>query len=217
LKSTDPGSGNLARGATQRNAQGAATVAVSGIEDDGGAGGCGPALIAHMAAVLDGHGGRGTAKWASRRLPHLVAEHLQRNPRAAPIAALSNALRSFDRWWADAMHDPAISRHGHDDSGCTATLALITPADAPGDAGWRVAFANLGDSRALLVGADGSVVELSEVHNTGNASELRRLLEAGAQVVHPQPGGPMASLADGHARFFPKGPIWGKRGLKVSR
>jgi serine/threonine protein phosphatase PrpC len=129
------------------------------------------------------------------------------------------------------MHDPSISRHGHDDSGSTASLALISPCAVPSASGsngssdsssssitgWRLAVANLGDSRALLVGADGSVQELSEVHNTGNPSELERLLAAGAQVVHPQSGAPTAALADGHARFFPKGPIWGKRGLKVSR
>jgi serine/threonine protein phosphatase PrpC len=127
-----------------------------------------------------------------------------------------SALRSFDRWWSDAMHDPAISRHGHDDSGSTAALALAAPAPGP-PGGWRLAVANLGDSSALLVNPDGSVSALSELHNTGNPSELERLLVAGAQVVHPQPGADGAGLADGHARFFPKGPIWGKRGLKVSR
>ena len=214
------------------------------------------AAVAHLAAVLDGHGGRGTAKWASRRLPRLVAEHLGRATAeaagatngagaatgggvgAAATAALVGALRAFDRWWADAAHDPEISRHGHDDSGSTAALALIAP--APGG-GWRVAVANLGDSRALLVGADASVTPLSEVHNTGNAAELARLAAAGAQLVHPSAAAVMSAaaanssgdddadgdgagasaaarqLADGHARFFPKGPIWGRRGLKVSR
>jgi Mrp family chromosome partitioning ATPase len=72
LKSTDPDSGNHADGG----------VAVSGIEDGGGArapGGAPPPL-AHLAAVLDGHGGRGTAKWAARRLPHLIADNLARGP-----------------------------------------------------------------------------------------------------------------------------------------
>ncbi|GBF99818.1 hypothetical protein Rsub_12571 [Raphidocelis subcapitata] len=210
LKSSDPASGNPGRGA--HGARAVAAVSVAGIEDGGGGGG--GAVLAHMAAVLDGHGGRGTAKWASRRLPHLVADQLARDPAGDLTAALSSALRSFERWWSDAMHDPAISRHGHDDSGSTACLALIAPAAG----GWRLALANLGDSRALLVDADGGAEALSEMHNTGNPSELERLLAAGAQVVHPQAGAAEGgALADGHARFFPKGPIWGKRGLKVSR
>lgn len=56
----------------------AATVSVAGL--DGGVAGAPAAVIAHLAAVLDGHGGRGTSKWASRRLPHLVAENLMRDP-----------------------------------------------------------------------------------------------------------------------------------------
>jgi serine/threonine protein phosphatase PrpC len=116
------------------------------------------------------------------------------------------------------MHDPAISRHGHDDSGSTASLALLAPDPSAPAGGWRLAVANLGDSRALLVRADGRAEALSEVHNTGNPAELERLLAAGAQVVHPQAGAAAGgALADGHARFFPRGPIWGKRGLKVSR
>jgi hypothetical protein len=136
------------------------------------------------------------------------------------------------------MHDPEISRYGHDDSGSTAMLALVAPAPAPAPAGaWRLAVANLGDSRALLVsateeacgggggGGSGSgsesgggweVAELSEVHNTGNPAELERLLAAGAQVVQPAAAGAGAA-AGGHARFFTRGPIWGKQGLKVSR
>jgi hypothetical protein len=83
LKSTEVGSGNPKRGG--RGADAVAAVSVSGLEGaDGDAADDEAAapLVAHMAAVLDGHGGRGTAKWAARRLPHLVADYLRANPQA---------------------------------------------------------------------------------------------------------------------------------------
>ncbi|KAI8464470.1 MAG: phosphatase 2C-like domain-containing protein [Monoraphidium minutum] len=205
-----------------RALQRAAEVRVFGLEAPTCGGGGGPALVAHLAGVMDGHGGRGTSKWAARRLPLLVAEALQRDPSLNLTAALTGALRGFDRWWSNAMHDPDISRYGHDDSGSTAMLAAVAPRPPADGGGWRLAVANLGDGAALLLAPGGGVTQLSETHNTGNPAELERLIAAGAQVVTPLPGGGGddgggGGGGGGHARFFTRGPIWGKVGLKVSR
>jgi serine/threonine protein phosphatase PrpC len=120
----------------------------------------------------------------------------------AAEAALALAFPAFDRWWADARCDPQLTRHGWDDSGSTAVVALL--------AGDRLALANVGDSVALLVrpscsssrggggsnGGGGSgggeqgevegdffVRRLTVLHRADNEQEAARVLNAGGRIL----------------------------------
>lgn len=115
----------------------------------------------------------------------------------AAEAALALAFPAFDRWWADARCDPALTRHGWDESGSTAVVALL--------AGDRLVVANAGDSVALLVRPSGGggggggaassspfVTRLSVEHRADNEEEAARVVSAGGRILsHLGPNGSM--------------------------
>jgi serine/threonine protein phosphatase PrpC len=113
----------------------------------------------------------------------------------AAEAALALAFPAFDRWWADARCDPLLTRHGWDDSGSTAVVALLS--------GERLALANVGDSVALLVrptggnsSSDNFVRRLTVLHRADNEEEAARVLSAGGRILsHVGPGGAMRCAA----------------------
>ena len=114
---------------------------------------------------------------------------------AAAEGALALAFPAFDRWWRDARCDPSLTRHGWDDSGSTAVVALL--------AGDRLVVANAGDSVALLVRPGGAttagsgggggdaqdpaacafVTRLTVEHNAENEQEAARVVGAGGRIL----------------------------------
>ncbi|KAF8069639.1 protein phosphatase 2C 8 [Scenedesmus sp. PABB004] len=97
----------------------------------------------------------------------------------APTSALAASFHSFDRWWADARCDPALTEHGWDDSGSTAVVGLVS--------GQQLVVANAGDSIALLA-RGGRGQRLSVAHRGDNAEEAERVLTAGGRLVAFRPG-----------------------------
>ncbi|GBF96516.1 serine threonine phosphatase 2C [Raphidocelis subcapitata] len=138
-----------------------------------------PASQVLTVGVFDGHMGALTAVTAARHMPELLHAALQSRTHDAlsqPAAssagrvsaeALSESFLSFDRWWADARCDPALSGGvGWDDSGSTALVGLL--------AGCCLTVGNAGDGAALLA-RGGRAHRLSE--------EAREFTDDGAALA----------------------------------
>jgi serine/threonine protein phosphatase PrpC len=120
----------------------------------------GPVPGGFLVGLFDGHGGAEVAARAAASALDTVARAL---PRLADPGAL----------WREtfAALDPDVRG-----CGSSATLLLLR--------GRQVSAAWVGDSRALLVGADGWRL-LTPEHRISRADERRRVLAAGAHLVPP--------------------------------
>lgn len=140
-------------------------------------------------AVLDGHGGRGTADFAaSRLLPSIMATREWVEAAASGFSndgVVLSALRAgFTA--CDAAAYAALRATSEERSGSTAIAALVSPS--------RIFVANCGDSRALLVREVGaSTIALSMDHKPDAPSERARL--AGNAGAASCKGGYFAGLA----------------------
>ena len=117
------------------------------------------------AGIFDGHGG----EKASQFCADWLAKYVQ-NEDAYPFdlgLAMKNAFTSIDR---DFVHT------GHPD-GSTACAATLV-------GGRRIVCANAGDSRAIVVRKDGSVVRLSRDHKPGVPDETKRITDMGGRVIY---------------------------------
>lgn len=120
-------------------------------------------------AVYDGHGGREAMEWSESHLHHLVAAELQslkgseasHHDHDAVAAALTRAFKKIDGQLASL---------GAFKYGSTATVALIH--DSP--SGKMLYVANVGDSRAILIGGQ-APRQLSVDHHATNAAEVARV------------------------------------------
>jgi serine/threonine protein phosphatase PrpC len=101
----------------------------------------GPDQAYTLAALFDGHGGRGTVDFVSHSLPRNLAAIL-RNPEAQTDA--ERALRA-----AFLLTDVQTARFVADTSGSTAVCCLATR-DAERGGALTLVLANCGDSRAVL-------------------------------------------------------------------
>lgn len=138
-------------------------------------------------AVLDGHGGGATARYAATALPGRVAEKISA---LAPVDALR---QSFEETSA------AIEPRAED--GATALAVLL----GQGQLHW----ANAGDCRLLLVSRDGCH-QLTADHRLGNAAERIRIERTGRTVIrlpylYVGPDGLMVTRSLGDRRFKPAG------------
>jgi len=117
------------------------------------------------AGVFDGHGGDRASQYCSDCLLGYV-----KNQPHYP-SDLPNALRSgFNTIDADFVNS------GNTD-GSTACVCMMV-----GNS--KIICANAGDSRAILIKLDGSVVELSVDHKPGLSRELRRISDLGGKVIY---------------------------------
>jgi len=127
-------------------------------------------------AVYDGHGGRQAMEWLETHLHHAVATELQslRVPetghydREAIATRLTQAFKKVDGQLASL---------GAWKYGSTATVALIH--DSP--AGKALYVANVGDSRAVLIGGP-DVKQLSVDHHASNPVEAARVEQDGGII-----------------------------------
>jgi len=136
-------------------------------------------------AVYDGHGGRDATDYCESKLDGLILAELMSNGGDAP-AALTTAYAKIDSQLA------LLGAWSH---GTTATTALIQRR-TNGTAMLHVA--NVGDSRALLVGVDRSM-RVSTDHRPRDPEEERRIREEGGKVVKGRVCGDLAvsrSLGD---------------------
>lgn len=119
--------------------------------------------------VFDGHGG----DQVSQEVAEALHTQIGNLPDLSDYA-LENALVKFDERFS-------CSRY----CGSCSVFALVQPAAmcvVSGALMHALTIVNLGDSRALLVHADGSVTELTKDHKPDNATELERIEHAGGRV-----------------------------------
>jgi len=135
-------------------------------------------------AVYDGHGGSQTVDWLETRLHYVVTSELEtletseksHPDHSAVAAALTQAFKKADE---------QLALQGTGKSGSTATIALIHESPA----GKKMLYvANVGDSRAVLVGGSG-VKQLSVDHHATNPVEVARVERDGGCVFRRRVGG----------------------------
>ena len=116
-------------------------------------------------AVFDGHGGSDASQyccdWISSYLKYQI--FLDHN--------LSSAMKS-----TFSKIDMDFVRTGLS-SGTTACVCVISSKN-------QIICANAGDSRAILIKADRSIVKLSSDHKPGTKSETKRIIDLGGKITH---------------------------------
>jgi len=112
--------------------------------------------------IYDGHGGKETADFVSRKLHENILAQL--NSGLEPKEALRRAYLAID--------SEALELSGN--SGSTAVSALVI--------GDRLYIANIGDARAVL-SRKGKAVRLSKDHKAGDPQEKKRVEKAGGKIT----------------------------------
>jgi len=115
--------------------------------------------------IYDGHGGDKASQYCSDWMSSYV-----RNEESYPFDlgyAMKNAFASVDE-------DFVATGQPDGSTACAATLV----------GGRRIVCANAGDSRAIVVRRDGTVVRLSRDHKPGMPDETRRISELGGRVIY---------------------------------
>lgn len=115
--------------------------------------------------IFDGHGGDKASQFCADWMSSYV-----RNDRSYPYDlgyAMKNAFVSVD--------DDFV-RTGYPDGSTACAVTLV--------GGRRVICSNAGDSRAIVVRRDGSIVRLSRDHKPGLPDETRRISELGGRVIY---------------------------------
>jgi serine/threonine protein phosphatase PrpC len=144
--------------------------------------------------VYDGHGGRQEVEYVEAKLHEVVLAELQsRSLEKGVHQPVHDALTS-------AFHkiDGQLAMLGAWNSGCTCTVALAHRHAS----GLTVHVANVGDSRAVIVGST-SAKRLSVDHRAGDAEEAKRVVAEGGIVRHGRVGGQLSvsrSLGDHHLK-----------------
>mmetsp|Transcript_44630 Transcript_44630/g.108212 ORF Transcript_44630/g.108212 Transcript_44630/m.108212 type:complete len:578 (-) Transcript_44630:2624-4357(-) len=114
---------------------------------------------------FDGHGGEKAAQFCADWMSSYV-----RNEETYPFDlgySMKNAFTAIDE-------DFVATGHPDGSTACAATLV----------GGRRIVCSNAGDSRAIVVRRDGTVVRLSRDHKPGMPDETRRISELGGRVIY---------------------------------
>lgn len=120
-----------------------------------------------MYSVFDGHGGASAANFTS----NVLVNNLAASECFPAPHSLTEAFVKTDEQFCNTPRQLA----GRDPlAGTTAVVALVQDD--------QLITANVGDSRAVLVRADGSVVQLTMDHRTHMPSEYARVVAAGGTV-----------------------------------
>jgi len=141
-------------------------------------------------AVYDGHGGRHEVDFCESFLHQVLATESQNlaGNFDVPVAM----RRCFEKI------DSQLSMKGAWKSGCTATVALVHRAGSQ----LTLHVANVGDSRAVVVGSSGSR-RVTTDHLAIDHEEAARVVRAGGIVRHGRVGGQLSvsrSLGDHHLK-----------------
>jgi len=134
----------------------------------------------YLFSVMDGHGGNEAAKAMHRLLPRFV------DVTSLPKVS-SNKLETtvISRFIAADRSLRRILRSGNT-VGTTCTSALISKHETDPDT-WDVTLANAGDSRSIVIHADGRFTA-TEDHKPDLEKERARIERAGGCVSHPSIG-----------------------------
>jgi len=80
------------------------------------------------------------------------------------------------------MDTEFCSREDEREDGSTCCYCVVYPKKEEGKDGWEVIAVNVGDSRAMIVKANGEVVSLTEDHKPETPAEAKRIIDAGGEV-----------------------------------
>jgi len=132
-------------------------------------------------AVFDGHAGDKAAIFLEQRL-HEVVGQLE-NPLEAK--QLSDAMLRTDAEF--------LKREDERQHGSAAVMAVVrAPAADAKEKKWEISVANIGDSRVLLLRADGSFVAMTSDHKPELEAEKARINAAGGFVQQNRVDGQLA-------------------------
>eukprot|EP00927_Polykrikos_kofoidii_P012809 TRINITY_DN15553_c0_g1_i1.p1 TRINITY_DN15553_c0_g1~~TRINITY_DN15553_c0_g1_i1.p1 ORF type:complete len:578 (+),score=88.39 TRINITY_DN15553_c0_g1_i1:32-1735(+) len=143
-------------------------------------------------AVYDGHGGRQAVDHCEAKMHDVLVSELESSSRlcrtassgfyeAVACEALTAAFRRVDSQLATLSGDACCNS-----TGCTATVALVRT--SRGSEGTTCYVANVGDSRALLVGKSGTR-RLSVDHRASDPAEASRVKQEGGMVFRGRVAG----------------------------
>lgn len=132
-------------------------------------------LITYI-GMFDGHNGAAAAEFMAREMP----ARLDALPNPADRSAFCAAVEKAD---ADFMSDAQLREHGS-----TACMVLISNENGKR----KLTVANVGDSRCLVIGTDGSVKFTTVDHKPDTESEAARIRAAGGSVSMGRVNGDLA-------------------------
>jgi serine/threonine protein phosphatase PrpC len=137
----------------------------------------------HFAGVFDGHsGGKVSAFLAAEMIARVSALE---NPMDA--AQLTACLIKVDADFIRSQEPDC-----KDGSACIVSVITEQPGKTGVDRQWDVVVANVGDSRAMIIRADGALQELSADHKPDNPEEKERIQKAGGMVMDNRVDGQLA-------------------------
>lgn len=142
-------------------------------------------------AVFDGHGGRSEVDYCQQHLQETLVTELQSN-RLDPCKALEATFLKIDS---------QLAMLGAWNSGCTVTVMLLHR-QASSSPALSLYVANVGDSRAVLVGAR-EAYRLTKDHRPDDPSEAARIEADGGRVHNRRVSGKLGvarSLGDHHLK-----------------
>ncbi len=135
--------------------------------------------------VYDGHAGNQASKYIAANLPDRVGTLPELSP-----ASLIATVKQLDADFLSSS-DEKTKEHG---SACV--FAVVKPYHdvdtKEAKRKWLVTVANLGDSRALIVRSDGTLVSLTKDHKPEDSEEYARIVAAGGSVSNNRVDGNLA-------------------------
>jgi len=118
-----------------------------------------------LLAVFDGHGGSAASQFCSDWFSSYVRKRNEHFPENLSVA-MKNAFTKID-------NDFVSSGCFDGTTACAVTIA-----------GKHVVCGNAGDSRAIIIKRDGTVVPLSQDHKPDRNDETKRINDLGGRVIH---------------------------------
>jgi len=149
-------------------------------------------------AVYDGHGGRDEVEYCESTLHNVVLDKLGSLPQEQDV---ENALRE-----AFLNVDSQLAMLGAWKSGCTATVALVHRRNDLA----TLHVANVGDSRAVMMGGEGAAQRISRDHKASDPFEAARIKEEGGIIRYNRVGGALSvsrSLGDHYLKGSGVSPV----------
>ncbi len=111
-----------------------------------------------LAGVFDGHGGNVAAQYAARVLPNKFKEKIKSQE---PTRIFPEIFKEI----SGEIEEQSVSG--------TTALAILLAADK------RLIWANVGDSRGVIIKTNGSFLQLTSDHRVNNQAERKRIIERG--------------------------------------
>lgn len=144
-------------------------------------------------AVFDGHAGDRAALFLADELHKRVAE--LEDP--TDEQQLSDCVQKLDADFLERVEER--------EDGSTCTFCVVYPIEEGDERKFAVIACNVGDSRSIVVRADGTIESLTEDHKPENEEETARIIAAGGSVSMNRVDGQLAmsrAIGDWQVLFY---------------